>query len=164
MARRSITRQPPAPSPTTTDGDGVGGHAPPTIRLLRTVPQSREGGHLSRGPQPRKKAPSNSPGRRPPPRALFFQGKNIVSVRIRPSRSRLLAAAVSCAFALPAAARPGDDGQDRFIVHYAPQAAEVAETGRAPMLERTVQAQGLRVAASRRLATGATLVVTDRKL
>ena len=87
-----------------------------------------------------------------------------MSVRIRPSRSRLLAAAVSCAFALPAAARPGDDGQDRFIVHYAPQAAEIARDGHVPALERTVQGQGLRMAASRRLATGATLVVTDRKL
>jgi serine protease len=80
-------------------------------------------------------------------------------------RTRLLAAAIACAFVSPAVAKPGEEEFDRFIVRFK---ADSVERGNAAARQRVLdgagKAQGLRIGQQRRLVLGADLVRTDRKL
>src|SRR5688572_3418195 len=98
--------------------------------------------------------------------AIYPQGSSM-SFAANSVRSRLLATAIACAFALPAAvqAREGQAEFDRFIVRYK---ADSPERGNAAKRQQSldVAGRGLGVAMGqqRRLALGADLVRTNRKL
>jgi serine protease len=80
-------------------------------------------------------------------------------------RMRLLAATLACAVALPVAARPGPDGVDRFVVRFKPGTAQRADgLARQRALDDASREHGLHLGQQRRMALGAELVVTDRKL
>jgi serine protease len=80
-------------------------------------------------------------------------------------RSRLLAATIACAFAIPAAARPGDEGYNRFIVKFKPQSVEShSASARQRALDNAGLGHGVHLGLQRHLAVGADLVISDKKL
>jgi serine protease len=80
-------------------------------------------------------------------------------------RAPLLAAAIACAFALPAAAKPGDAGYSRFIVRFKNESVEHRSlNARQRLLDDVGRGAGVHLGLQRRLAVGADLFVTDHKL
>jgi serine protease len=83
----------------------------------------------------------------------------------RSYRSQLLAAAIACAFAVPAAARPGEDGYDRFVVRFKTGTVEQGNaTARQRAYANAGRDRGVQVREQRHLAAGAELIRTSRKL
>jgi serine protease len=88
-----------------------------------------------------------------------------VSFATRNARSRLLVAAIACAFALPVAARPGEDGYDRFIVKFKSGSTELrSATARQRVFNVAARDRGVQMREQRHLAAGAELVRTSHKL
>jgi serine protease len=80
-------------------------------------------------------------------------------------RSRLLAGAIACAFALPVAAKPAEDGYNRFIVRFKSESVEHRSlNARQRLLDSVGRGEGVHLGLQRRLAVGADLFVTDHKL
>ena len=82
-----------------------------------------------------------------------------------PVRNRLLAAAIACAIASPVAAKPEAESYNRFIVRFKTDSLEHrSASARQHVLDDAGRLLGVRLAHSRRLAVGADLVTTNRKL
>jgi serine protease len=80
-------------------------------------------------------------------------------------RSRLLAAAIACAIAAPVAAKPEAETYSRFIVRFKTDSLEHrSATARQHVLDDAGRTFGLALKHNRRLAVGADLVTTSRKL
>jgi serine protease len=90
-----------------------------------------------------------------------------VSNHINRIGAGVLAAAIACSFAAPAFAAPASDNAptDRFIVKFKPGTNEQkSSAARKRMIDAAGMGQGLHLGHTRRLAVGADLMITDRKL